>query len=202
MQILDPAVAAHLVQRLEARAAEAHLTQRLAEQLGQGVLVLVRDAGQRGVETQPSVDADDKQVERVGQALLDLSPPPIDLLLEPDHRQVVTEDGARDQRDDEVERVGQKEADQQSQRGQHGQCDRRPQPEHARGHADVEGVGGEEVGRVRRAPVCQHVGELEVREGEDHREHGDDDEHGFEHRERDVPEALGDAGAVDGSGLV
>src|SRR5947199_100769 len=69
VQVIDPAGAAHLVHGLEPRPAEADLAQDLRELVRQGVLVLVGDARQRGVEAEAGVDGDHEQVHGVRQAL-------------------------------------------------------------------------------------------------------------------------------------
>src|SRR5205807_4573955 len=100
------------------RPAEAHLAQRLGQQLREGVLVLVRHAGEGGVEAKTGVDADDQQVQRVRQAFLDLRPTSIDLLLQPKNLRVVAEDGAAGKRDDEVDDVAEKQAEQDAEGGE------------------------------------------------------------------------------------
>src|SRR6266849_2413844 len=120
VQVLDAAAPAHLVHGLESRPAEADLTQNLGELLGQRVLVLVGDTRERGIETKTGVDGDDEQVHRVRQALLDLRPAGVHLLLQPHHRQVVAQDRADRERDDQVHGIPEKEAEPQSERRQHG----------------------------------------------------------------------------------
>ena len=141
MEVFHAAVPAHLVQRLQARAAQADLAQGLAEQVGKRVAVLVRHTGQRGVETKAGVDADHEQVKRVRQALLDLVAPGVDLLLQPEHRQVVAEDDADRERDDKVDRVAQEQSEKQADRAQHRGCDE--------AHRD------EVLGREVAGPSCQ-----------------------------------------------
>ena len=116
MQVLHPTVPAHLVQRLEARPAEAHLAEGLAQQVGKSVLVFVGDACERGIETEARIDADDQQVKRVWQTLLNLGSPSVDLLLEPQDRRVVAEDQADDGRDAKVDDVAQEQPDEQAER--------------------------------------------------------------------------------------
>src|SRR5207244_12458919 len=114
--VLHPAVPTHLVQRVEAWPAEADLAEGLAQQVGKSVLVFVGDACERGVETESSIDADDQQVKRVWQTLLNLGSPSVDLLLEPQDRRVVAEDQADDRRDDQVEDVAEEQPDEPAER--------------------------------------------------------------------------------------
>src|SRR5205807_4388723 len=116
VQVLHPAVPTHLVQRLEAWPAEADLAEGLAQEVGKSVLVFVGDACESGVETEARIDADDQQVKRVWQTLLNLGSPSVDLLLEPQDRRVVAEDQADDRRDDQVEDVAEEQPDEQAER--------------------------------------------------------------------------------------
>jgi len=72
VKLLDPHATAHVVKRLEPGAAQAHLVEDLGELLGEGVLVLLCNSRQRGVETQARFNRDRQQVEGVGQSQPDL----------------------------------------------------------------------------------------------------------------------------------
>ncbi len=58
------------------------------------------------------------------------------------------------------------------------------------------------MGGVGRPSARHDVNQLEVREGEDHRKHGDDENDRLEQRQGDVAEAAEAAGAVDRRRLI
>ena len=62
----------HVLQRVAARAADAHLGQHARELGRQRVVALFDQALNRGVEAEARLDADDQQVERIGQRALNL----------------------------------------------------------------------------------------------------------------------------------
>ena len=94
------------------------------------------------------------------------------------------------------------EEDGGEQEGDHRHRDRRPLAELAAGDGALEGERRHQVGGVHRAAAGQHVDELEVGEGEEHREghHHRDDRR--EQRQGDPPEALPRGGAVERRRLV
>ena len=77
---------------------------------------------------------------------------------------------------------------------------RSPRPRRsARSRARSARQRGEEVGRVDRPAVGEHVDDVEVAEGEDRREEHHDGEHRLEQRQGDVPEARASAPAPSAS---
>jgi hypothetical protein len=116
VKVIHPALTPHLVHGLQARAAEAYLSEDLGEHVRQRVLVFVRHPSEGGIETKPGVNRDHEEVHRVRKALLDLRATPVDLLLQPEHRQVVAEDHAKREAADDVQRACQQQTEQQAQR--------------------------------------------------------------------------------------
>ena len=77
-----------------------------------------------------------------------------------------------------------------------------PSDQQAGADADLVGVGGEQVRRVCRSAAGQHVDELEIGEGLDHREQHDDHRDRQQQRPGHVAEAVPGARAVDRRRLV
>lgn len=66
----------------------------------------------------------------------------------------------------------------------------------------LEGQGGHEVSGIQRAAACQHIDQLEVCEGKQHREgHGDRND-GCEQWQGDVPKLLPRRGTINGGRLI
>ena len=92
--------------------------------------------------------------------------------------------------------------DDDEQHREHGERYRRALAQQARADADLIGVGGEELRGVCGSAAGQHVDELEIGEGLDHREQHHDHGDRQQQRPRHVPEALPGPRAVDCGGLL
>src|SRR5467141_3398083 len=83
--------AAHFVERFQARPAEPDLVEHLGEFVREGVLELLRQAANGGIETEAGFDGDGQQVEGVGEREAQLFLAPLDLVVEPDVGQEAAE---------------------------------------------------------------------------------------------------------------
>jgi hypothetical protein len=92
--------------------------------------------------------------------------------------------------------------DQHRQGRQHRQRYRSAEAELSGAHANIERIGREELGRILRPAMRQHIDELEIGEGEDHRKQRHDQDDRLQQRDRDIAEALPAGGAVDCRRLV